>query len=341
MHCVSSGVCIRKRLGVWFIRSLGGTRVLVTGGAGFMGSHLIEALLDADVARVAVVDNFFLGKEENLEVGFERQGAKLEVYREDAADQASMTAVFEAEGPEIVFNLATRALRYSFFNPTTACRMNLDVALVLAELLRRGAYRRLVHVSSSEVYGSSRSQRMDENHPWHPTTPYAAGKAAADLLLSSYVQVFDLDIVILRPFNNYGPRQSDGEWAGIVPQTIRRIRSGEPPVISGDGNQTRDFMFVRDTARAFVELSERELPGGTTINIGSGDETSINEIAAELCDATGYEGPIMRTEPRVADVTRHCADVRQVTRLIGPVAKTTLADGIRATVAWFDGRRKS
>lgn len=317
-----------------------GARVLVTGGAGFIGSHLVEALVEADVESIAVVDNFFLGNEENLRTSRELHAERIKIYREDAADRAAMEAIVGEERPELIFNLATRTLLYSFFNPSTACRMNLDVALVLAELLRRAAFKRLVHVSTSEVYGSSRSARMDEDHLLHPMTPYAAGKAAADLLLSSYHHMFDLDLLIVRPFNNYGPRQNDGQWAGVVPNTLRRIRSGEPPRISGDGEQTRDFIYVRDTVGAIVKLCQRDDTRGTTLNVASGRETSINAMVAEICRATGYSGPVERTPPRGSDVTRHRADVARVTELIGLVAETSLADGIKATVAWYDERAR-
>lgn len=315
-----------------------GNRVLVTGGAGFIGSHLVDALLGEGAARVAVVDNFFLGKEENLVDARRSHGEKLRVYREDAGDLAAMTAILASEKPTIVFNLATKALLYSFFNPVGACRTNIDVALVLGELLRLGAYERLVHVSSSEVYGTAQTVPMTEDHPLLAETSYAAGKAAADLLLGSYVRMFGLEILTIRPFNNYGPRQNDGSLAAVVPLTIRRIAGGERPVIEGDGLQTRDFIYVGDTVEAILRLASRHGTRGEVLNVGSGHETAIGEIVRTICDIMNYRGQIDHVEARVADVRRHRAGIERANALIGEVAPTPLAEGLRRTIDWYRGR---
>ncbi|MDP2430950.1 MAG: GDP-mannose 4,6-dehydratase [Pseudomonadota bacterium] len=312
-----------------------GGRFLVTGGAGFIGSHLVDALLERGAARVAVVDNFFLGKEENLSDAKRRYGDKLQVYREDAGELSAMSAVMEAEKPDVVFNLATKALLYSFFNPAGACRVNLDIALALGELLRKGAYGRLIHLSSSEVYGTAQYVPMDEHHPLLAETSYAAGKAAADLLLSSYVRMFGLDIVTIRPFNNYGPRQNEGALAAIIPLTLKRIRSCQSPVIQGDGKQTRDFIYVADTVAAILALSGRDDVRGQVFNLGSGRETSVEELIKAICQLADYHGPISYQPARPADVRRHLAGIDSVRDLIGEPAKTNLLDGLGQTISWY------
>jgi UDP-glucose 4-epimerase len=314
-----------------------GKRFLVTGGAGFIGSHLVDALLAAGAERVAVVDNFFLGKEENL-ADAARHGEALKVYREDASEMTAMQAVVSAERPDVVFNLATKALLYSFFNPAGACSVNLDIAIVLGELLRAGAYGRLIHLSSSEVYGTAKYVPMDEHHPLLAETSYAAGKAAADLLLASYVRMFDLDIVTVRPFNNYGPRQNDGALAAIIPITLRRIREGAAPVIQGDGLQTRDFIYVLDTVAGIVKLAGMDAARGKTLNLGSGRETTMLEIVRTLCELTGYKGGIDFQPARPADVRRHVAGIDLAKALIGEPAQTGLSEGLAQTVAWYTGR---
>ncbi len=234
---------------------MGQQRALITGGAGFIGSHLVDRLLTDGAERVVVVDTFFLGSDENLADARQRHGDALVVYREDAADHGAMAEICRVEQPDVVFNLATKALLYSFFNPAGACRVNLDIALTLCELLRADAYGRLVHLSSSEVYGTAQQFPMGEDHPLLAETTYAAGKAAADLAVASYVRMFGLDALTVRPFNNFGPRQNSGSFAGVIPLTVARILGGDAPVIEGDGEQTRDFIFVEDTVDALLRLA--------------------------------------------------------------------------------------
>lgn len=318
----------------------GDSKIAITGGAGFIGSHLVDMLFENGVKKVSVVDTFFLGKEENIADAKSKYGNKLSVYKEDASDYPAMQEICAREEPDTVYNLATKALLYSFFNPSGACKVNLDIALCLAELLRKGFYGRLVHVSSSEVYGTAKEVPMNEDHPLLAETSYAAGKAAADLALNSYVNMFDLDLFTIRPFNNYGPRQNEGALAAVVPLTIQRILKGEKPVVLGDGRQTRDFIFVKDTVRAILELSTKHSVRGQTINIGSGEETSIAAIMRVICEQLGYKGEILYQEGRKADVKRHCAGIGQATALMGSVAITGIEEGIRQTVDWYKSKSR-
>lgn len=306
----------------------------MTGGAGFIGSHLVDELLAKGAKRVVIVDNFFLGKESNLCLAAENYKDKIIIYREDATELSSMVAVCKAEKPDIVFNLATKALLYSFFNPAGAYRVNVEIAEVFCELLRKEVFEKLIHVSTSEVYGTASQTAMAEDHPLFAQTSYAAGKAAADLLLSSYVNMFDLDISIIRPFNNYGPRQNEGIFGGLVPETIKRIRSGQEPVVEGDGLQTRDFIYVSDTVRNLLLLSNLSEIKGKIINLGSGREFSVSSIVENICQIMGYKGKIKYTTERPADVKRHCANIGLAEKLLGKISLTSIEEGLQKTVNW-------
>ena len=314
--------------------SIKGKKVLVTGGAGFIGSHLCDALLEKSAAKVVCLDNFFLGKMENLEEALKHENFVL--YRDDARNFGVLEAILRNEEIEVVFNMATIALNYSFFNPFDAYMVNVSIANTLLELLKIGAYKTLIHTSSSEAYGSAQYSPMDENHPTDPTTPYAAGKAAADLMIHSFSKVLPLEISIIRPFNNYGPRQNaDGPLAGIIPATAKRLKNGGRPVIHGDGEQTRDFIYVKDTVRGLIMAYENEASRGQIINLGSGKDVSMNHLLQEICDYTGYTGEWEHKESRTSDVRKLCADIGKARKLLGFEPKMEFEKGIKETLDWY------
>lgn len=311
-----------------------GKNILVTGGAGFIGSHLCDELLNRGADKVVCVDNFFLGKTENIAEAMQHDNFVL--YRDDARHFGVMQSVMEKEEIEAVFNMATIALNYSFFNPFDAYMVNVEIANTLLELLKVGAYKTLIHTSSSEAYGTAQYSPMDENHPTDPTTPYAAGKAAADLMVHSFTKVSDMDISIIRPFNNYGPRQNaEGPLAGIIPVTARRIKNGDKPVINGDGEQTRDFIYVKDTVRGLILAYENEKSRGKIINLGSGKDISMNALLQEICDYMGYEGEWVHKEERTSDVRNLCANIDRARDILGFEPQMSFEDGIKETLDWY------
>ena len=311
-----------------------GKNVLVTGGAGFIGSHLCDELLNRGASKVVCVDNFFLGKMENIEDALKHDNFTL--YRDDCRQFGVMQSIIEKEEIEVVFNMATIALNYSFFNPFDAYMVNVEIANTLLELLKVGAYKTLIHTSSSEAYGTAQYSPMDENHPTDPTTPYAAGKAAADLMIHSFSKVLDLDISIIRPFNNYGPRQNaEGSLAAIIPVTAKRIKNGGKPEIHGDGEQTRDFIYVKDTVRGLLLAYEKEESRGKIINLGSGKDISMNSLLRTICEYMGYEGEWDHKEKRTSDVRNLCADNDKAKRILGFKPETDFADGIKETLDWY------
>ncbi len=319
--------------------SIKGKNILVTGGAGFIGSHLVDELLSRGAAKVVCLDNFFLGKMENIETALNED--RFVLYRDDARNFGVCHAIMEKEKIEVVFNMATIALNYSFFNPLDAYMVNVEIAKTLLELLKLGVYKTLIHTSSSEAYGTAQYSPMDENHPMDPTTPYAAGKAAADLMVLSFYKVLGLDISIVRPFNNYGPRQNaEGSLAAIIPATANRIKEGGMPMVEGDGEQTRDFIFVKDTVRALVLAYEKEESRGKVINIGSGKGVSINNLLQGICDYLGYTGEWEHRPERTSDVRNLCADSRRAKDLLGFEAEVSFEEGIKITLDWYKNRNR-
>lgn len=305
---------------------------MVTGGAGFIGSHLVDRLLREGAREVVVIDNMFVGSEENLEQALASERAVF--YRDDAEFPTSLDYIFQNHQIDTVFNCATKALNYSFSNPANAFSTNVAVVLNLLEIQRRGRFATLCHFSTSEVYGTAVYEPMDEAHPRNPTTTYAAGKAAADLAVESYVRMFGLDAFIVRPFNNYGPRQNHkGALAGVIPVTAKRILHGISPEVHGDGQQSRDFIYVHDTVDAIVKLYG-VLPAGETVNISTDNQITVTELLSHIAAELGYTGEFLRKPARPSDVLSHKASNRKVCDLI-EYDLTPFDVGLRHTLDFY------
>lgn len=322
-------------------------KVLVLGGAGFIGSHLVDALIE-EGANVLVIDNLFLGKRENV-----NENAKLIIM--DVCDENFYSHVSNFK-PDVVYNLAVLPLPHSLVHPLSNIKVNIKIVQTLCEFVRRGWIGKMVHFSSSEVYGSALYSPMCENHPWKASTPYAASKAAGDMICLSYVTTFGCDISIIRPFNNYGPRQNAGSYAGIIPLTVNRIKNNEILIIYGDGNQTRDYIYVADTARAAIMMGRRDDLKGEIFNIASGHEYSINWLVDEMVKnmkpgnlswhpVEGINGSIKKIyvppvhiryePPRPGDVRRHVANVIKAKDQLGFVHRVPMEIGLKKTIGWY------
>jgi len=311
-------------------------QLLVVGGAGFVGSHVVDALVKHGAEKIVVVDNMFLGNMENLSGAIQK--GNVVVYKEDARYLTALENIIEREKPEAVFNLAVKCLPYGFIDPEGAFMTGVEIAHNLANLLRKKKFERLLHFSSSEAYGTAMKERvpMDENHPLDPNSPYGAGKAAADLLLLSYYKLFGLEISIIRPFNFYGERQNMEAYAAVVPVTIWRIINGERPILEGDGLQTRDFTYVKDGAEVAVKMMDCDQAVGRVVNIGQGEEINIKTVISMICDKLDY--PFSKVEhkpPRPADVRRLHADITLAKKMLGYSPKTSFNEGIDLTIDWF------
>ncbi|NNL75552.1 MAG: NAD-dependent epimerase/dehydratase family protein [Desulfobacterales bacterium] len=310
-------------------------KILVTGGAGFIGSHLVDALIQEQPGNLIVIDNLFLGKKENLDSAFD-QYPSLTFIEQDASEYEAMQSIIRKYKIDVTFNLAVIPLPTSLERPKWTVDQNIAITTTLCNLAKEQEFKTLIHFSSSEAYGSAIKVPMSEEHVLSPTTPYAASKAADDHVVLSFCETFNIDASILRPFNNYGPRQNDKAYAGIIPIVINKVVGGEPIEIFGDGEQTRDFLYVADTAYAAVAMYKFVQTRGQVTNVASGQEISVNSLVKTLLKILKAENhPVVHTDPRPGDVRRHCADIKKAQNLLNFNPKTNINDGLKATVNWY------
>lgn len=316
--------------------SLTNKSILVTGGAGFIGSHLVDRLIDEKPENLVVVDKFYLGEDKirNLSSAKSRFPS-LKVYREDAAKMRLMKKNLKNESIEVVFNLAAICLPASLIKPKWTYDTNVAIVSNLCELLRKDYFKTLIHFSSSEAYGDAEQVPMDESHPLKPTTPYGASKIASDHLILSYYKTFDIDVSIVRPFNTYGPRQNEGTYAGVIPLTIRRILRGESPVIYGDGLQTRDYTYVTDVADAAVKVYQAKSTRGKVLNIASAKEISIKDLISKIAKLMNCKKPVIYDKQRPGDVRRFIGSNSLAKKIINYKPKVDFEEGLRRTINWY------
>jgi len=313
--------------------------IVVTGGAGFIGSHLVDGLIKEDPERLIVMSNFFVGSIENLRDA-KNNFPKIEIEEIDITDYSKVESYFKDNSIDIVFNLAVIPIVTSLSEPAWTFKTNVDITSTFCELARKCYFKKLIQFSSSEVYGTAKYAPMDEKHPMNPETPYAASKAATDHLALSYFRTFGIDISLVRPFNNYGPRQSTTKFVGLVPGTIVKAMRNEDVIIQGDGKQMRDYIFVEDTVEGAIKIAKSNNVKGMAINIATGKEISVRDIVNEILKHFDYKGKIVHREARPGDVRRHLADVRLAKELIDFEAKTSISEGMKETVDWYKSNVK-
>ena len=315
-----------------------GKNVMVTGGAGFIGSHLVERLVEEQPKKIVVIDNLFLGRVENLE-SVKANFDNLIIYIRDASIFSVMEEIMVKEEIDTVFDLATIPLPTSYVQPRWTYENNIRIVLNFCELLRQDKFNFYVHCSSSEVYGTALFVPMTEDHPLNPTTTYGASKASQDILIQAFDKMYDLNFFIFRPFNNFGERQNDLAYAGVIPVTIKRILRNEKPVQHGDGKQTRDFIYVKDTVDAVVRVSKSPKCRKQILHVCRGREVEVARLIRIICDKMGYSGKIdVVPNPRPTDVKRHFASNEKLKSIIkfNPI---DLEIAIGKVVDWY--RRKA
>ncbi len=308
-----------------------GGKILVTGGAGFIGSHLSEHLVNTG-ARVVVLDNFRNGRRENLVF----PGAdRIEVIEGDIVDPA--TCARALQGVDTVFHLACLGVRHSLHSPVENHQVNALGSLQVLEAARAAKVRRFVYISTSEIYGRAREFPITENcTPW-PLTVYGSSKLAGEHYARSYFECYGLPVVCVRPFNNYGPRSHfEGDSGEVIPRFILRALAGQPPVVFGDGSHTRDFLYVQDCAATLARIAQADALVGDVVNLGYGEEIRIDTLARTVLEAMGRTDlQTVFEAPRPADVPKLWVDTSKLKNAIAFKPQTSLRDGIGRTLEYF------
>jgi len=309
-------------------------RILVTGGAGFISSNFVRHLLAKTPFEVVSLDALtYAGNVENLADVMSHE--RLSFVQGDVRDAQLVRDV--VSNVDVIVNAAAESHVEKSIRDggSEFVRTNVEGTQVLLDAIRQAPVERFILVSSSEVYGTAVAAPMDEVHPLNPRSPYAATKAGADRLAYSYYVTYRLPIVIVRPFNNYGPRQHPEK---VIPRFITQALADEPLTVHGDGHATRDWLHVDDTAEAIEAVIEAPIGrlSGEVINLATGRDISVEEIADKVLEALGKPRSLKRyTAERPGQVDRHIGSTEKARSLLGWSARTTFDEGLSRTVAWY------
>jgi dTDP-glucose 4,6-dehydratase len=309
-------------------------RILVTGGAGFISSAFIRHLLHATPYEVVSLDALtYAGNLENL--ADIRSHERLSFVQGDIRDEALVRSVVEEV--DVIVNAAAEShVEKSILEGASEfVATNVQGTRVLLDAIREVPVDRFILISSSEVYGTAETVPMDEEHPLNPRSPYAATKAGADRLAYSYHATYDLPIVIVRPFNNYGPRQHPEK---VVPRFVLQALADEPLTVHGDGSASRDWLYVDDDAEAIEAVIAADLGSvaGEVINVATGEDVPVSRIADLVLELLGKPASLKEfVDERPGQVRRHLGSTEKAERLLGWRARTSLEEGLAKTVAWY------
>ncbi len=313
------------------------TKMVVTGGAGFIGSHLAQHLLSQG-HHVVVVDNFSTGREENLRDWIDASPDRIEVLRSDINDTDRMRAAFQ--GARYVFHQAAiPSVPRSMDDPEATHRSNVSGTLAVLVAARDAKVERVVLASSSSIYGDDAELPKVECRVGRPLSPYALSKAVAEEYSRLFLRVFGLETVCLRYFNVFGPRQDPkSEYAAVIPRFATRLLCGREPIVFGNGEQTRDFTFVSNVVDANWRAATHPAAAGEAFNIGCGVRTSLNQLVRYLNEILESDIKCRYEPARKGDVPHSVADVSKAERVMGYTPAVSLQEGLRRVLDWYRGQ---
>jgi UDP-glucose 4-epimerase len=304
--------------------------ILVTGGAGFIGSHLAEALVRSG-HRVRILDNFFSGRKENI-AGFRRD---VELVRGDCADPAA--ARRSVKGIEVVYHQgAVPSVARSVKDPALSHRANATATLAMLVAARDAGVRRFIYAGSSSVYGDRKELPKRETHDPRPLSPYAVGKLMGEHYLRVFAGLYGMETLTLRYFNVFGPRQDPGSpYSGVISLFVTALLAGRTPVIYGDGGQSRDFTYVANVVEGNLRALKAKGLAGQAVNVATSHRVTLKQLLATLARLLDRPGRARHEPPRAGDIRHSLADIRQARRLLGYRPVVDFETGLRRTVEWY------
>lgn len=308
-------------------------KILITGGAGFIGSHLCEKYTE-EGHTVLCLDNFMNGNLINIRHLLNYRNFKL--LNGDIRDFDLLEKI--VRDVDVVFHLAAQIhVDRSIVEPKLTYEVNVLGTQNILEAARVYDIQKVIYTSTSEVYGSAQYIPMDENHPLDAPHPYGASKIAADRMCYAYIKTYGMNISIIRPFNTFGPKQKDSGYGGVISIFVKRVLGGMPPIIYGNGSQTRDYTYIKDVVRAFDSILNYDKPLEEPINFGTGKEIKIVDLANEIIKLCGMDGEIkpVHVEARPGEVQRLVASISKAEELLGWKPEYELKDGLREFIDWY------
>lgn len=305
-------------------------KILITGGAGFIGSNLVDELIKENT--VIVVDDLSTGSEENIKHHYNNKHFRF--IKADIRNYQKMKTI--SKGVDYIYHLAVQCVRLSLFDPDTVHQVNAGGTLNMCKAALNNNVNKFIYVSSSEVYGTAQTVPMPETHPLEPTTIYGASKLAGEYYTKAFYRTYGLNVVIVRPFNTYGPREHfEGPYGEVIPKFSVRVLNGKQPLIFGNGHQTRDFTHVFDTVRGIILAANSDQLIGEVINIAYGQEIPINEISQLILKNLKSKLKPKYLDPRPGDVYRHHADISKAKKKLNFKPKFNIKIGIKLYLDWL------